>query len=86
MYTLRSIAIDGRIRNISLGFSYDIIDKKMSPANFEDLAKRQKSEDSLFNEEHCSGFIVSAGGDEYPYFDDKKYYIMTDSGKTLERL
>lgn len=93
MYTLRMISNDGTL-NVMLGVQYTHIDRHGNVDAF-----RQKFNDIL-NLDHVAdldpeaseetkniiGFVVSDSGQSIPLYRSNSYYIMADSGKTIECL
>lgn len=83
MYTLRLIDKETNVENNhSLGTRYRVYHKEKSPKAFETVVKN-------YGIHHDSAFyaiVESELGFFSHVFDDQHAYIMTESGKTFERI
>ena len=79
MYTLRIINKNGNQFNQNLGDNYHVIRKGQE--NFEEAKKPAVTNDNTF-----AVIIYNDGKDVFPLFSDNENYVMTDTGKTFEKL
>ena len=96
MYTLRTVMPDGTQINEALGAAYTVIGKQENYERFIETYKHQTGEDfpnkyvGLWADNpaaHCIAFIYSQGARSIHTIDDRhKSYIMTEGGKTFDRL
>jgi len=94
MYTLRRILEDDAVINFGLGSSYTVIRK--GSERFEEISKDywgkiyKDVKDSKLNlrvaERDNEAFIVAEDGTNHFILPWQRNYVMTDSGKTFERL
>lgn len=84
MYTLRQITPDGIHRNQCLGSHYSVIYRQWHGEKFTELLGKTDTHP----DQHKVFAIVlfQNGSDEYPLYSGFHYYIMTESGKTFERI
>jgi hypothetical protein len=96
MYTLRTLddSKDGSVFNQALGQCYTEVNRFEHPERFRELFKQ------VFNKNHVAdldttsdsdtqqtiGFIISADDNVIPINQGLNNYIMTDSGRTFERV
>lgn len=81
MYTLRIIEKNGQISNQSLGENYSVTYKATCRGHYEKIAN------GVFTNERTYAIIVGNDGKTvFPLFNNKKYFVMTESGKTFEKL
>ena len=88
MYTLRVLHLTGDEQNYYLGDLYKVTLKDKSPDNF------KVTYDSYVDEhidlekinEGLYGFITSYVNGVQPLYKSNKYYIVTESGKTFQKL
>jgi hypothetical protein len=85
MYTLRKVSGQGQlVRNISLGSHYRTLRRVNDPEHF---AQTIKSHDKRWeNDENVYGAIWDENFNVHPLYGEDENYIMTESGKTFERL
>ena len=80
MYTLRIIEKDGQVSNQNLGENYSVTHKGTCK-DYEKVAAN-----AITNERTYAIVIGNDGKVVFPLFDNKKYFIVTENGKTFERL
>lgn len=80
MYTLRTRHGNTATENQNLGNHYSVF----NPVSdyFHDQTKEMKEDDKKM----ISGFLVDEKGITYPLHVGYDYYIMTENGKTFEKL
>lgn len=79
MYTLRIIEQDGQVSNQGLGDNYSVTHKSCS--EYEKVAAG-----TIATERTYAIVVGNNGKVVFPLFDNKQYFVMTESGKTFERL
>lgn len=86
MFYLRRITKDKTAINITLGESYNWIQKDVSPEQFRNIFKDFYSDESD-DPDRIDSFIISEGGRNIiPIYNTNNYYIMTENGKTFQSL
>ena len=80
MYTLRIIEQNGQVSNQSLGENYSVTHKETCK-DYEKVASV-----AITNERTYAIVVGNSGKVVFPLFDDRQYFIMTESGKTFEKL
>jgi hypothetical protein len=80
MYTLRIIEKDGQVSNQSLGENYSVT-YKATCKDYEKVASG-----AVTNERTYAIVVGNDGKVVFPIFDNIKYFIMTENGKTFEKL
>jgi len=80
MYTLRIIEQNGQVSNQNLGDNYSVT-YKATCKEYEKIASV-----AITNEKTYAIVVGNDGKDVFPLFDNKKYFVMTESGKTFEKL
>ncbi len=80
MFTLRIIEQKGQTSNQSLGNFYTVT-YKASCKDYEKAASK-----TITNEKTYAIVVGDFGKVVFPLFDNREYFIMTESGKTFERL
>ena len=80
MYTLRVIEQDGRVSNQNLGDNYSVT-HKATCKEYEKLAITATT-----NERTYAIIVGNDGKVVFPLFDNKNYFVMTENGKTFEKL
>ena len=79
MYTLRIIEQDGQVSNQNLGDNYSV--------TYKTCKEYEKIAASATTNERTYAIVVGNDGKVvFPLFDNRKYFVMTESGKTFERL
>lgn len=94
MYTLRSIDDNQGVSNHSLGDFYSKVDRLNNPERFSELFKNVFNEKSDYEkksvpsttDEIVTAFIISNNDYIIPIYSSHSNYIMTESGKTFERI
>ena len=81
MYTLRVINEEITSNHI-IGEGYQLV--KKGQKHFDDYCKRAGL--SPKSKEVCFGIIHSSGLGYWGLYEGNEYYVMTESGKTFERL
>lgn len=89
MYTLRTIYKEvggwqqpGVTTNISLGHSYTYINRALSELQFTEEVKNG----GWAKDDHIYGVVRNETGDCIPLYSWSDHFIMTESGKTFERI
>ena len=82
MFILRKISGNGVEINISLGESYNLINKENHPEEFD----RAVEEGLVISDSIIYGYIATNNGGIYPLSSKQQAYIMTESGKTFDNL
>ena len=86
MFALRIVHEDKAISNQSLGDNYTVTYKDVSPEKFNELFKHFDIE-SLKNSKDCYALLAGAYCKEvWPIMPNRAQFIMTESGKTFEKL
>ncbi len=81
MFILRMID-EGRIaRNYELGDNYSVMSKLYNPKEFQDFCNMHQ-----VTSEGADGIISDEDGKFFTLHKDTHYYVMTENGKTFERL
>jgi len=80
MYTLRTIEQDGQMSNQSLGENYSVT-YKATCKDYEKVANG-----AITNKRTYAIIVGNNGKVVFPLFDNRKYFVMTERGKTFERL
>ena len=81
MFILRMIDENRIARNYELSDNYSVVSKLLHPKEFEDSCDMFQ-----VTPEGCDGIVCDEDGKFYVLHKDTHYYIMTESGKTFERL
>lgn len=86
MFTLRIVHEDKTVSNQSLGSNYTVAYKTTSPDEFKDLFEHFEME-GLKNSEDIYGILTGEYCKEiWPLMPNRQQFIMTESGKTFEKL
>ena len=80
MYTLRIIEQDGQVSNQNLGENYSVT-YKATCNDYEKVASA-----AITNERTYAIVVGNNGKVVFPILDNRKYFIMTENGKTFENL
>jgi len=101
MYTLRRVLKDGVVENVSISDRYETVDRIVNlegvPVNkpyldtfkecFENEYGTPVKSGGISDEKDVHGFVLDCtNGAIYPLFTSQSSYIMTESGKTFEKL
>lgn len=92
MYTLTEIGKDNVQTHDYLGYGFSVVDKEKSPDEFLKAYMAYAGENvtgiTIENiEEPIFSFVISEGGKEvFPLFFLRRYYIVTENGKTFKNL
>lgn len=81
MFILRMIDENRTARNYELSDNYSVVSKLYNPKEFEDFCDMHQ-----VMPEFCDGIISDENGKFFTLEKDTHYYVMTESGKTFERL
>lgn len=81
MFILRMIDENRMTRNYELSDNYSVVSKIYNPKEFQDFCDMHQ-----VMPEFCDGIISDENGKFFPLDKDTHYYVMTESGKTFERL
>lgn len=92
MYTLREVRED-QVNNKSLGNGYSFVGRFEHKERFREVFENFFSKNhwadpddkSDFDTENVTGFILS-DNNTIPIYNGKKYYVMSESGQTFERI
>ena len=91
MFVLREIKKEDIQTNFGLGSAYTYIGKDISPHAFDLLYEEtypfMKDEKNIG--EHKSSvkaFVKDCSGENHPIYTENRYYVMTEDGRTFERL
>ena len=68
-------------RNYELSDNYSVVSKLLNPKEFEDFCDMHR-----VMPDGCDGIVSDEDGKFYVLHKDTHYYVMTESGKTFERL
>jgi hypothetical protein len=83
MYTLRQVTPNGVIHNEFIGTKYSVIHRSKASNEFESLCEIEKRD----LKSPIIAFVLSEGGKvAYPIWEGAEYFIVTESGKTFERI
>lgn len=86
MFTLRIVHEDKTVSNQSLGDNYTVTHKSTSPERFKVLFEDFEI-GSLDKSEEVYAIVVGEFCKEvWPLFPTRRYFIMTESGRTFDRL
>lgn len=93
MFILRTISKDMVSLNKELGDEYEVISRFESYDLFKDIFKDVFYQDHVADGDpgankstkSCIGFL-QARTSTFPLYDDEKYYVMTENGRTFENL
>lgn len=81
MFILRMVDENRISRNYELSDNYSVVSKLLNPKEFEDFCDMHR-----VMPEGCDGIVFDEDGKFYVLHKDTHYYVMTESGKTFERL
>ena len=81
MFILRMIDENRMTRNYELSDNYSVVSKLSNPKEFQDFCDMHDVLPDLFD-----GIVSDEDGKFYVLHKDTHYYVMTESGKTFERL
>lgn len=83
-FILRKVT-EHQVYNESIGSAYSVIDKECNPEDFEHYTKSHFGQDCKEeNVKDIVKFIISSYA--IPIYKDDNCYMMTESGKTFERI
>jgi hypothetical protein len=93
MFYLRRITSRGTVINQTLGDGYTMVSRFPNGEEFNQLFKAYFNRDHVADLDETADFdtknviaFVSTSFATYPIYQTEQVYIMTDSGKTFERL
>ena len=81
MFILRMIDKDRMTRNYELSDNYSVVSKLSNPKEFQDFCDMHDVLPDIYD-----GIISDEDGKFFPLDKGTHYYVMTESGKTFERL
>ena len=81
MFILRMIDENRMTCNYELSDNYSVVSKIYNPKEFQDFCDMHQ-----VMPEFCDGIISDENGKFFPLHKDTHYYVMTENGKTFERL
>lgn len=81
MFILRMIGKDLIAKNYELSDNYSVISKHYNTEDYLNFCQEKQVISNLFD-----GIITDENGKFFPLDKDTHYYVMTESGKTFERL
>ena len=81
MFILRMIGKDSVAKNYELSDNYSVISKNYNTKDFLTFCEEKQVISDLFD-----GIITDENGKFFCLDKDTHYYVMTESGKTFERL
>lgn len=92
MFVLREIKKEDIQTNIGLGNDYTYIGKSISPHAFQMLYEQTFPYtiiEGKLDQKHMEtvkAFVKDCSGENIPIYNENRYFVMTESGKTFERL
>lgn len=84
MFVLRRVLNDVYVNNIIIGYAYTVYFKDEHKDDFDYFLKSNRLEDKA---DKIFAFVVgNEDGDEYPLYNNSRYYMMTSTGSTFEKI
>jgi hypothetical protein len=81
MFILRMIDENRMTRNYELSDNYSVVSKLSNPKEFQDFCDMHNVLPEAYD-----GIISDENGKFFPLDKNTHYYVMTESGKTFERI